>query len=118
MVATDAERGCTTATGTWPSRNCRSSVSEEDRRHIGHQRDRVLTTDIRISSCHATRVDDGSALVTGCRKRGCPCNVPNPGRKWLPIMKYRSSGGRRHHCPCLLYTSPSPRDGLLSRMPS
>ena len=21
-------------------------------------------------------------------------------------------------CPCLLYTSPSPRDGLLSRMPS
>ena len=23
-----------------------------------------------------------------------------------------------HHCSCLLYTSPSPRDGLLSRMPS
>ena len=23
-----------------------------------------------------------------------------------------------HHNPCLLYTSPSPRDGLLSRMPS
>ena len=23
-----------------------------------------------------------------------------------------------HHSPCLLYTSPSPRDGLLSRMPS
>ena len=23
-----------------------------------------------------------------------------------------------HACPCLLYTSPSPRDGLLSRMPS
>ena len=22
------------------------------------------------------------------------------------------------HCACLLYTSPSPRDGLLSRMPS
>ena len=22
------------------------------------------------------------------------------------------------NCPCLLYTSPSPRDGLLSRMPS
>ena len=27
-----------------------------------------------------------------------------PSRKWL--------------CVCLLYTSPSPRDGLLSRMPS
>ena len=24
----------------------------------------------------------------------------------------------RKNCPCLLYTSPSPRDGLLSRMPS
>ena len=24
----------------------------------------------------------------------------------------------RHHETCLLYTSPSPRDGLLSRMPS
>ena len=24
----------------------------------------------------------------------------------------------RKHVPCLLYTSPSPRDGLLSRMPS
>ena len=23
-----------------------------------------------------------------------------------------------HNIPCLLYTSPSPRDGLLSRMPS
>ena len=32
------------------------------------------------------------------------------------------SGGQRlpsiSACPCLLYTSPSPRDGLLSRMPS
>ena len=28
--------------------------------------------------------------------------------------------GVTHECkyPCLLYTSPSPRDGLLSRMPS
>ena len=26
--------------------------------------------------------------------------------------------GAKHHSHCLLYTSPSPRDGLLSRMPS
>ena len=26
--------------------------------------------------------------------------------------------GERHYNSCLLYTSPSPRDGLLSRMPS
>ena len=29
-----------------------------------------------------------------------------------------SSGHLQHHLTCLLYTSPSPRDGLLSRMPS
>ena len=28
------------------------------------------------------------------------------------------SGGRTIRTTCLLYTSPSPRDGLLSRMPS
>ena len=27
-------------------------------------------------------------------------------------------GHYANECPCLLYTSPSPRDGLLSRMPS
>ena len=30
----------------------------------------------------------------------------------------RFSGGSHGFCICLLYTSPSPRDGLLSRMPS
>ena len=29
-----------------------------------------------------------------------------------------SSTDQCHRCNCLLYTSPSPRDGLLSRMPS
>ena len=28
------------------------------------------------------------------------------------------NGNRRYYDDCLLYTSPSPRDGLLSRMPS
>ena len=31
------------------------------------------------------------------------------------LQRLRSTGSR---LPCLLYTSPSPRDGLLSRMPS
>ena len=30
----------------------------------------------------------------------------------------RGSGAGARHGACLLYTSPSPRDGLLSRMPS
>ena len=32
--------------------------------------------------------------------------------------KLRPEGARELAAPCLLYTSPSPRDGLLSRMPS
>ena len=35
------------------------------------------------------------------------------------ILKYAQRYGRKNgHNRCLLYTSPSPRDGLLSRMPS
>ena len=30
----------------------------------------------------------------------------------------RGESNEPHHMSCLLYTSPSPRDGLLSRMPS
>ena len=30
----------------------------------------------------------------------------------------RQDSDQRRHWDCLLYTSPSPRDGLLSRMPS
>ena len=38
-----------------------------------------------------------------------PCHAPDTSRALL---------GKVLSMPCLLYTSPSPRDGLLSRMPS
>ena len=34
------------------------------------------------------------------------------------FMGIEDLGAVNEHQPCLLYTSPSPRDGLLSRMPS
>ena len=34
------------------------------------------------------------------------------------VLDNQMRGKRRLAYPCLLYTSPSPRDGLLSRMPS
>ena len=37
---------------------------------------------------------------------------------WITGMAYAVTGALSHRCTCLLYTSPSPRDGLLSRMPS
>ena len=38
--------------------------------------------------------------------------------KWLPLIRYENTVGISLSISCLLYTSPSPRDGLLSRMPS
>ena len=38
------------------------------------------------------------------------------GRDWLDTWSSPQEVG--HKAVCLLYTSPSPRDGLLSRMPS
>ena len=46
------------------------------------------------------------------------------GHKGAPKTKVRRKekknvvAGQAHIKSCLLYTSPSPRDGLLSRMPS
>ena len=34
------------------------------------------------------------------------------------LDKIENSAPKDNNTPCLLYTSPSPRDGLLSRMPS
>ena len=36
----------------------------------------------------------------------------------LNIVNIRDAAEDKHKTVCLLYTSPSPRDGLLSRMPS
>ena len=46
------------------------------------------------------------------RMRGFQLWVNLPARDKMTDPKYQE------YAPCLLYTSPSPRDGLLSRMPS
>ena len=38
--------------------------------------------------------------------------------QFLGAAPYERTATRRGYRACLLYTSPSPRDGLLSRMPS
>ena len=42
----------------------------------------------------------------------------NPGQDCLPYDGSVVPDCAKFVDPCLLYTSPSPRDGLLSRMPS
>ena len=36
----------------------------------------------------------------------------------ISVINYTGAAAAQTHPTCLLYTSPSPRDGLLSRMPS
>ena len=40
------------------------------------------------------------------------------GRRWVATVPYQKLRYPKDSAICLLYTSPSPRDGLLSRMPS
>ena len=50
--------------------------------------------------------------------------MQNCGVEYVPIFEFfecallNDSSDLIFNIPCLLYTSPSPRDGLLSRMPS
>ena len=52
-----------------------------------------------------------------------PSNSPGVHTLWLPVIPLQMGlvlkpGSSEPWTACLLYTSPSPRDGLLSRMPS
>ena len=45
--------------------------------------------------------------------------LDNPAGTQVPVQVIQRMSDYLIHCnACLLYTSPSPRDGLLSRMPS
>ena len=51
-------------------------------------------------------------------EKGKDFNLSNCGMHAMDIMRMESGFLHWGHDICLLYTSPSPRDGLLSRMPS
>src|SRR5680860_1893225 len=56
------------------------------------------------------------ALITPRRTASCPpLSVANRGKHW---QTHANCTNLPPTTTCLLYTSPSPRDGLLSRMPS
>ena len=74
-----------------------------------------------------TYQEEVELLAEVSRRANCPVTftmVQNADYKtlWQDVLKtvddYNKKGTRLHPQVCLLYTSPSPRDGLLSRMPS
>ena len=71
------------------------------------------------------RDDVALALSEACVARGVPLFGICRGLQEINVAfggslhpEIRELPGRMNHRICLLYTSPSPRDGLLSRMPS
>ena len=59
--------------------------------------------------------------VFNCRNCGPPANNGGGASNWGQDYQQQPQQQRQfqpQNQPCLLYTSPSPRDGLLSRMPS
>ena len=59
----------------------------------------------------------GGHILCACGTRTqhrMACNIEDAGFEIRDIVSWIYGSG----FPCLLYTSPSPRDGLLSRMPS
>src|SRR5680860_165131 len=63
------------------------------------------------------RYDDGGQIYAASAHDRTWCSLVAAGQKYDPIQGVRPNGFLDIHT-CLLYTSPSPRDGLLSRMPS
>ena len=61
---------------------------------------------------HPEKIDRVTAVIENFKK------VNNKNLIWKKPNDYDQSILSKTHSSCLLYTSPSPRDGLLSRMPS
>ena len=62
---------------------------------------------------HSSKVCMVSVTPDAEKHMGYVARVSNPKNQNNPDV-----AGLLKYCICLLYTSPSPRDGLLSRMPS
>ena len=83
-----------------------------------------VNTEACLTAYQAAGRREGVTVSAGCGARinhatadgSSSVSVTSNARSfWFTV---KSSSGRLYPCTCLLYTSPSPRDGLLSRMPS
>ena len=94
------------ALGRWPwPRNLQALMYEQLER-IGAS---AVVIDVLYTEA-SDRIRSDSTLAAA---------IDNLSLSILPVLTEGQSGsGNGVTLPCLLYTSPSPRDGLLSRMPS
>ena len=85
----------------------------------------TLSTNSAGSHNHSYQqpVDGGTfyrveARSTGLNTVGTSTSTGNAGSHSHSVNSGSTGGGGSHNHTCLLYTSPSPRDATLSRMPS
>ena len=94
-----------------------AAAAEEhhDRRPLGLSEDRVPESFERRAAFARARelLPAIAAAILGAIAAG-----PGQGLLLGAVVGLVAAPLRRFPMPCLLYTSPSPRDGLLSRMPS
>ena len=81
--------------------------------NVGRQdaKSRITQRDRWSVGLEGFATDDVSVHVDGRDFSELDCVLDFAGGDWKSV-------GVSGYCDCLLYTSPSPRDGLLSRMPS
>ena len=112
----------TKATRCFLMRHDRCLMLRQDRCRVLHEQTSALSQHTmlksqtsQLSQCSSLRsLNCGNVTMFKSQMGGLALNprkCHKMGPEWSPGPENRSLG-------CLLYTSPSPRDGLLSRMPS
>ena len=77
----------------------------------------VVTVTVEYRHCCLNQ--DRTGIQVLCNQVNRATSESDPGLEGLAdAIKPPEAGQQRWMDVCLLYTSPSPRDGLLSRMPS
>ena len=79
--------------------------------------DRPLPGEPRYTQADLTDAGEAFAVVRGMDAVVHAAAIPDPTHN-TPAAVFQNNVMSTFNMICLLYTSPSPRDGLLSRMPS
>src|SRR5664279_6507475 len=115
----------------WLSLDCKSGPATEAALSLDDADSRLVHATTRTIAARVKARIVGTVVLRCARERGVSepiisviLQCTSGRRSPLVIVQIASHSHRRnarrdcHYWSCLLYTSPSPRDGLLSRMPS